>query len=53
MDRISIYVPQNKRDEKPLERIAKVAKRQDRSLNYVVIQAILEYVQREEKKVRR
>lgn len=50
MDRISIYVPQSKRSQKPLERINKVAKKQDRSLNYVVIQAILEYVEREEKK---
>lgn len=50
MDRISIYVPQNKREHKPLERISKVAQRQDRSLNYVVIQAILEYVEREEKR---
>ena len=50
MDRISIYVPQNKREQKPLERISEVARRQDRSLNYVVIQAILEYVEREEKR---
>jgi len=53
MDRISIYVPQNKRNQKPLERISKVARKQDRSLNYVVIQAILEYVEREEKRPRR
>lgn len=51
MDRISIYVPQSKRNQKPLERISKVAQNQDRSLNYVVIQAILEYVEREEKRL--
>ncbi len=50
MDRISIYVPQSKRDQKPLERLQKVAKNHDRSLNYLVIQAILEFVEREEKR---
>jgi len=52
MDRISIYVPQNKRKLQPLERLAKVAKKQDRSLNYVIIQAILNYVEHEEKKAK-
>lgn len=52
MERLSIYVPENKREQKPLERISKLAEKQDRSLNYVIIQAILEYVQREEKKSR-
>lgn len=53
MDRISIYVPQSKRGQKPLERLSKVAKKKDRSLNYVVIQAILDYVEREEQKPRK
>jgi len=53
MDRISIYVPLNKRDQKPLERLAKVAKKQDRSMNYVIIQAILNYVEHEEKPARK
>ncbi len=48
--RISIYVPQDKQDDKPLERLQRIADGQDRSLNYMVIQAILDYVGREEKK---
>lgn len=50
MERISIYVPRSKREQKPLERLARLAKKRDRSLNYMVIQAILEFVEREEKK---
>lgn len=52
MERLSIYVPENKRSQKPLERISKLAQKQDRSVNYVIIQAILEYVERAERKPR-
>lgn len=48
--RISIYVPKNKQADKPLERLYKLAEKQDRSLNYMVVQAVIEYVEREEKK---
>ncbi len=48
--RISIYVPKSKQGDKPLERLHKLAEAQDRSLNYMIVQAILDYVNREEKK---
>lgn len=48
--RISIYVPQKEQKDNPLKRLHDIAKKQDRTLNYMVIQAILEYVDREEKK---
>jgi len=48
--RISIYVPQDKQEDEPLERLQRIADGQDRSLNYMVIQAILDYVGREEKR---
>lgn len=48
--RISIYVPKSKQGEKPLERLSKIARSQDRSLNYMIVQAILDYVERQEKK---
>jgi len=51
--RISIYVPQKEQKDNPLKRLHDIAKRQDRTLNYMVIQAILEYVEREEKKGQR
>ena len=51
--RISIYVPQKNQEENPLKRLHKIAESRDRTLNYMVIQAILDYVEREEKKAKR
>ena len=50
MDKVSIYVPQKKMAEKPVERLLKLAEKKDRSINYLVVEAILEYLNREEKK---
>ena len=51
--RISIYVPQKTQKENPIKRLHAIAKKRDRTLNYMVIQAILDYVNREEKKSKR
>jgi len=48
--RISIYVPKSRQDDKPLERLQRIADAQDRSLNYMIVQAVLDYVNREEKR---
>lgn len=50
LDIISIYAPQSKMAEKPVERLIKLSKKRDRSVNYLVVEAILEYLNREEKK---
>ena len=50
MDKLSIYVPKDKMTLKPIERIQKLAQKRDRSVNYMVVQAIIDYVEREEKK---
>jgi len=50
LDKISIYVPQSKQAEKPVQRLMKLADKKDRSINYLVVEAILEYLKREEKK---
>ena len=50
MDKLSIYVPQKYRDKKPIDRLAKLAKKRDRSVNYLVVQALIEFADREEKK---
>ena len=50
MDKLSIYVPKDKMKLKPIERIQKLAEKNDRSVNYMVVQAIIDYVDREEKK---
>ena len=48
--RTSIYVPKRFQLEKPLERLYKLGKKNDRSLNYMIVKAVLDYVEREERK---
>jgi hypothetical protein len=50
LDKISIYIPQKKMEERPVERLIKLGAKKDRSINYLVVEAILEYLSREEKK---
>ena len=45
---ITIYLPQKHQDANVLERLQKLAQKRDRSVNYMAVQAILEYVEREE-----
>ncbi len=49
-DKLSIYIPQEKLKEKPIERLMKLAKERDRSVNYLVVQAIMKFLAREERK---
>jgi len=49
MDKLSIYIPQKKMEERPVERLIKLSEREDRSINYLVVEAILEYLDRHEK----
>jgi len=50
LDKLSIYIPQSKIARKPVERLLALGKKRDRSVNYLVVEAILEYVDREEKR---
>jgi hypothetical protein len=50
LDKMSIYIPQGKLKERPVERLMKLGEKRDRSVNYLVVQAILEYLQREEER---
>jgi len=50
MDKLSIYVPQSKIEKQPVERLIKLGEKKDRSINYLVVNAIIEYLDREEKK---
>ncbi len=50
LDKISIHVPKNKIHHQPVERLIALAKKADRSVNYLVVEAILEYLKRGEKK---
>jgi predicted transcriptional regulator len=47
---LSIYIPKSKLDRKPIERLDHLAKKVDRSINYLVVEAILQYLDREEKR---
>jgi predicted transcriptional regulator len=48
LDKLSIYIPQRKMEEKPVERLIKLGEKRDRSINYLVVDAILQYLDREE-----
>ena len=50
LDKLSIYIPQRKMEEKPVQRLMKLSEKRDRSINYLVVDAILQYLDREEKK---
>jgi len=50
MDKLSIYIPQRKMDEKPVERLIQLGQKRDRSVNYLVVEAIVQYLDREENK---
>lgn len=50
LDKVSIYIPQKKMLEKPVERLIKLGNKRERSINYLVVEAIIEYLKREEKK---
>jgi len=49
-DKLSIYIPQKKMKERPVERLIKLSEKKDRSINYLVVEAILQYLKREEKR---
>ena len=46
---MSIYIPQEKVAQRVIERLSNVADRKDRSVNYVIVEAILEYLDRADK----
>jgi len=48
-DKLSIYIPQSKITLKPVERLIKLGEKTDRSVNYLVVEAILEYLDQQEK----
>jgi len=51
LDKISVYVPQRKASEKNvMPRLRKLGEKKDRSVNYMVVEAIIQYLDREEKK---
>jgi len=49
LDKLSIYIPQKQLAERPVERLIKLGGKRDRSINYLVVQAITEYLERKER----
>ena len=49
-DQLSVYVPESKKDKNLVGRLEDLAEERDRSVNYLVVQAISEFLQREENK---
>jgi len=54
LDRITIRIPDNKLHERLVERLVErlreLAGKRDRTVNYLVVEAILEYLKKEEGK---
>jgi len=46
----SIYIPKKAEEKKPVERLMRLSKKRDRSINYLVVEAILQYLDKEERK---
>jgi len=49
-DALSIYIPKSKAERRLMERLANLAKKKDRSMNYLIVDAILQYLDRQENK---
>jgi len=45
---LSIYIPKSKLPQRPIERLERLARRLDRSVNYLVVEAILQYLDSEQ-----
>jgi hypothetical protein len=49
---LTVYIPLRYRAKRPVERLQQLAKGRDRSMNYLVVQALITYLNREERKDR-
>ena len=50
MDKMSIYIPQQKQELRLIERTIALGAKRDRSVSYLVVRAIEQYLEREEAK---
>jgi predicted transcriptional regulator len=50
---LSIYIPNAKAEQQPLGRLRQLSKERDRSINYLIVEAILQYLDREERQEER
>jgi len=52
LDKATIYIPARLRDEHLIERVMAIAEKEERSINYLMVCALREFVNREEAKQR-
>ena len=45
---LSIYIPKSKANHRLIERLLDLAEKKDRSMNYLIVDAILKYLDRQE-----
>jgi len=50
LDRLAIHFPVEKLEKRPVERLIRISSLRDRSINYLAIEAIFDYLDREEKR---
>ena len=48
--KLSVYVPLSRQDENIVERLIKLGAKLDRSVNYLVVEALVQYLKSEEPK---
>ena len=46
-NKLSIYIPEKKIVERPVGRLIALSEKRDQSVNYLVVEAILQYLERE------
>lgn len=44
LDKLSVYFPQSVWDEHPVERLIQLGEKRDRTVNYLVVEAILQFL---------
>jgi hypothetical protein len=49
-DKVSVSIPRGKLELRPIERLIELGEKRDRSLNFLVIEAIFDYLKCEETK---
>lgn len=47
---LSVYISRAKASARPIERLRRLSKERDRSMNYLIVEAVLQYLDREESK---
>ncbi len=51
--RLSVYIPQSKRKFRPIERMRKLARKRKSSINDLVVEALIQFLEREERRRKR